>query len=162
MAVSRDITATYRRPQAVYSRLLARGPREDLGLVYLMAGCVLLFIAHLPRLAREAHLGGQDLNMLMAGSLMALVFIAPLLFYGLALASYWILRGLRGRATGFGTRLALFWALLAVSPLTLLNGLVAGFIGAGPAQNSVAYLWFVAFVWFWGNGLWAAHRAGDV
>lgn len=160
MAVSGDITATYLGPRAVVARLLARGPREDLALVYLMAACVLIFVAQLPRLAREAFMTGQELNLLLAGTLMAWVFLAPLLLYGLAFLSHVILRLLSRRVDGFAARLALFWALLAVTPISLLNGLVAGFIGPGAAQSAVSAIWLALFVWFWISGLIAAHRAG--
>ena len=70
MAVTRNITATYRGPGRVVTDLLAMGQREDRALAYLMAGCVTVFIAQMPRLAREAHLTGEDLNMLMGATLM--------------------------------------------------------------------------------------------
>ena len=129
MPVTADITATYRGPGRVIGRLLDAGQREDRALVILMAFCVLMFIAQMPRLAREAHLNGTDLNMLMGGALMAWVFIAPLVLYLLAAVSHLVARLVGAKGSWYGARLALFWALLASSPLVLLHGLVAGFIG---------------------------------
>jgi hypothetical protein len=114
----------------------------------------------MPRLAREAHLTGQDLDMLMGASLLAWIFIAPLALYCVAGASYLVIRVVRGQGSAFGARLALFWALLAASPLMLLNGLVAGFIGPGLELRIVGFLWFAFFLWFWLAGLLAAARAG--
>ncbi|WP_227268093.1 YIP1 family protein [Roseobacter weihaiensis] len=159
MAVTRNITATYRGPGRVVAGLLALGQREDRALAYLMAGCVVVFIAQMPRLAREAHLTGQDLNMMMGGTLLAWIFIAPLVLYCLAGISHLIARLFKGQGTHYGARLALFWALLAASPLMLLNGLVAGFIGPGLELQAVGFIWFVVFVWFWLGGLIAAERA---
>lgn len=158
MAVTRNITATYRGPGRVVTGLLALGQREDRALAYLMAGCVVVFIAQLPRLAREAHLNGEDLNMLMGATLMAWVFIAPLVLYAVAALSHLVAKLLKGRGTPFGARLALFWALLASSPLMLLNGLVAGFVGPGIELQIVGFLWFAFFIWFWLSGLIAAER----
>lgn len=158
MSVTRDIAATYRGPGRVLPRLLAGGPREDRALAYLMAACVLMFIGQLPKLARQAYLTGEDLNMLMGGALLGLVFIAPLLFYGLAWLSHAVARLLGGKGTFWSARMALFWALLAASPLILLHGLVAGFIGPGPQLNIVGLAWFAAFLWFWGSGLWFSER----
>ena len=141
------------------TRLLALGPREDRALAYLMAGCLIVFIAQMPRLAREAHINGDDLNMLMGASLMAWVFVAPLVLYVLAAISHVIAKVFRGKGTHYGARLALFWALLASSPLMLLNGLVAGFIGPGLELQAVGFLWFAVFGWFWIGGLVAAERA---
>ena len=55
--------------------------------------------------------------------------------------------------------LALFWALLASAPVVLLNGLVAGFIGPGPALTIVGVAWVAVFVWFWLSGLRQVQRS---
>ena len=159
MSVSADIVATYRGPGRVMRRLLAMGQREDRALAILMAGCALVFIAQMPRLAREAHLTGQELNMLLGGALLGWLIIAPLAFYGFAALSHLFAKLLGGRGDWFGARLALFWSLLASGPLLLLNGLVAGFIGPGAALNAVGFVWLIVFIWFWVTGLWQAERA---
>lgn len=149
MPVTTDIVATYRGPRRVMRRLLDMGTREDRALAILMAGCVVAFISQWPKLSREAYLTGQELNPMLGGALMAWIVIAPLALYAVALISQLILLSLGARPTGFGTRLALFWAFLAASPLMLLNGLVAGFIGPGPALQSVGLIWVLVFGWFW-------------
>jgi len=153
MAVTSDIAATYRGPGRVMRRLLGMGQREDRALAFLMAGCVLVFVAQLPRLAREAQVTGQELNMLLGASLLAWVIIAPLLLYGIAGLSHLLARILGGRGDWYGARLALFWALLASTPVLLLHGLVAGFTDPGPAQDGIGLLWLGAFLWFWIAGL---------
>ncbi|TDE35278.1 YIP1 family protein [Antarcticimicrobium sediminis] len=158
MAVIRDIVATYWGPGKVLRRLLGIGQREDRALAILMAGCAMVFVAQLPRLAREAHLTGQELNMLLGASLLAWVIIAPLLFYGIAALTHLFARALGGKGDWYGARLALFWALLASSPLLLFHGLVAGFLGEGPALDGVGLLCLVAFLWFWIAGLRQAER----
>lgn len=159
MAITRNISATYRGPGRVMRQLLAMGQREDRALAYLMAGCLVMFVSQMPKLAREAHLTGEDLNMLMGASLMAWVFMAPLLLYGLAALSHLVAKLFRGQGSYYGARLALFWALLASSPLILLNGLVAGFIGPGIELQVVGMVWVGVFAWFWISGLLAAERA---
>lgn len=149
MPVTSDITATYRGPGRVMDRLLAAGEREDRALAVLMGFCALVFVAQLPRLAREAHLTGGDLNMMMGGTLMAWIFIAPLLLYGIAALSHIIARALGGQGSWYGARLALFWSLLASTPVMLFYGMIAGFIGPGPAQQLVGALWLAVFAWFW-------------
>lgn len=158
MAVTRDIAATYRRPRAVIGRLLDGGRREDRALAILMAGCAVTFIAQWPRLAREAHLTGQELYPLLGATLLAWLFVAPLMMYALAGLGHLAARALGGQGTGFGARLALFWAFLAASPLLLLHGLVAGFIGPGAGLQAVGALWLAVFLWFWGSGLREASR----
>ncbi|MAU54106.1 MAG: YIP1 family protein [Roseovarius sp.] len=153
MPVTRDIVATYRGPRRVVRRLLAMGAREDRALALLMGGCILVFVAQWPRLAREAHLAGEALNPRLGGALMGWIVIAPLIFYLLAFLSYLAVRLLRGRISGYGARLALFWAFLAASPLLLLHGLVAGFVGPGAGLSLIGAIWCGVFLWFWLSGV---------
>lgn len=159
MAISRNIVSTYRGPGRVIRGLLSLGQREDRAIAYLMGACVLIFVAQLPRLAREAHLTGEDLNMKMGATLMAWVFIAPLLFYAIAFLARLVGRVLGGKGSAYGARLALFWALLASSPLVLLHGLTAGFVGPGIELQFVGFVWLVVFLWFWIGGTIAQERA---
>lgn len=158
MAATRDIVATYRGPGKVMRRLLARETREDRALIYLMLGCLLVFVAQTPRLAREAFETGQELNALLGASLMAWVFIMPLLLYLIAGITLIVARLLGSKISSYGTRMALFWALLATSPIMLLWGLTAGFVGPGTEMTLVGIIWCAAFLWFWISGFRAAAK----
>lgn len=158
MPVTSDITATYRGPGRVMRRLMAMGQREDRALALVMGFCLIAFVAQLPGLARRAHLEGHDLSALMGGALMGTVFILPLVLYGVAGLAHLVARLLGGRGSWYGARLSLFWSLLASTPLILLNGLVAGFIGHGTALQLVGVLWFGVFMWFWIATLRQAER----
>ncbi|HCE72542.1 MAG TPA: YIP1 family protein [Ruegeria sp.] len=158
MPVTSDIAASYRGPARGMRHLLDMGQREDRALAFVMAFCVIAFVAQLPALARRAHLEQADLNMLMGGALLGSVFLLPLLFYAIALLSHWVARMLGGQGSAYGARLALFWSLLASTPLVLLNGLVAGFIGPGPALSAVGLIWVAVFAWFWLTNLREAQR----
>ncbi|SFB14525.1 Yip1 domain-containing protein [Poseidonocella pacifica] len=162
MPVASDIVATYRGPGRVMRRLLAGPPREDRALAYLMGGCVLTFVAQWPRLARDAHLEGTDINPTLGGALLAWVFIAPLAFYALASVSHLVARLFGGRGSFYGTRIALFWSWLAAAPILLLHGLTAGFVGAGPALQTVGLVWLGVFLWFWLSGLRIAETRADL
>jgi hypothetical protein len=148
MPVTTDIVRTWRGPGAVMHDHLARGRNEPRVLAFLMGACFVMFVARWPALARQAHLEDQDLNLLMGGALMGLIFVAPLLFYGLAFAVHLVNRVSGGQGSAYEARLALFWSLLASSPLILLHGLVAGFVGPGPGLTLVGALWLAAFLWF--------------
>lgn len=156
MAGTRNIVATYKGPRAVVARILSEGVREDRALVFLMIGCLMVFVAQTPRLARQSYLTGEELGMLMGGTLLAWLFIAPLLLYFLAWLVFLVTRILRSKITAYGARIALFWALLAASPIMLLWGLTAGFVGPGIEMTGVGVLWFFVFVWFWVGGMFAA------
>lgn len=158
MPFTQDIAATYRRPGKVVRRLVQAGQREDRALAILMGACAILFVAQWPRLSREAHLTGQDINGLLAGALTGWLLFAPLGLYILAWIAHLVARLLRGQGPSFNARMAVFWGLLAATPLALLNGLVAGFIGPGPALTGVGVLWMVVLLWFWIAGLLAVYR----
>ena len=149
MPVTTDIVASYRGPRRVMRRLLALGESEGRVLATLMAGCGVTFIAQWPRLARQAHVEEVELQPHLGGALMGWVFIAPLGFYLLAFLAHLVSRAFGANGTAHDSRFAMFWSYLAASPLILLHGLVAGFIGPGPALTSVGAIWFGVFVWFW-------------
>ncbi len=153
MSAVSDIVATYGGPRRVVRRILQAGVREERALVILMAGCVVVFVAQWPRLARQAHEQGQELNPLLGGALFAWLFVMPLVLYTLALISHWVLRILGGKGQPFGARIALFWALLASGPIMLLWGLTAGFVGPGSALTLVGVIWIAVFLWVWFSGL---------
>ncbi len=159
MAATQDIVATYTGPGRVVARLVGQGEQESRALVFLMLGCLMVFVAQTPRLAREAHLTDGDLPMMLGGTLMAWMFIVPLVFYAIAMVSHIVARAFGRKQTAYGARIALFWALLASSPVMLLWGLTAGFIGPGPQLSLVGFIWIAVFIWFWIGGLLGAGRA---
>lgn len=156
MPVTTDIAVSYRGPRRVMRRLLAMGQHEGRALAILLAGCAVTFIGQWPRLAREAHLTDQELNPLLGGALLGWLFMAPLALYVIAFLSHLVIRTFGAKGSAFSSRLALFWAFLAASPLMLLNGLVAGFVGEGPALMLVGLAWVAVFLWFWVSNLLVA------
>lgn len=152
MAMLADILATYRRPRQVLRHHLSAGVREDRALVCLMLGCALVFVAQWPRLARAAaQTPDVPFEAYFGAALVSWLFFMPLVFYGLAALSHLGARALGGQGSWFGARMALFWTLLAVSPLWLVQGLVAGLAGPGWALSVAGILLVVTF-----GGLWAA------
>lgn len=154
MALSGDILRSWRAPGEVMREHLARGEREDRALMFLGIACVLIFVAQWPRLARQAQLDESvPLQGLIAGALMGWLFIAPLLLYGLAALLALGMRLIGQRIGGYPARLALFWSLLAVSPVWMLHGLVAGLAGPGAVSTVVGLAALAAFFWLLGAAL---------
>lgn len=159
MAVTLDMLRSWRDPRGVIRRKLADGPREDRAVATLMGACILVFVAQWPRLSREAFFDPSiPFEARMGGALMGTVFLLPLLLYAVAAVSHLVARALGGKGSWFSARLALFWAMLAVSPLMLLNGLVAGFLGQGPALVAVGAVVGIGFLYLWINMLVEAER----
>ncbi len=149
MAVSTEIWRSWRGPGAAVRRQMA-GATEGRALAYLMAACFLIFIAQWPRLSREAYLMPEvPLEARLGAALLGWVFIAPLFFYGLAALSHLVAKAFGGQGTWLGARLALFWTLLALSPVFLLQGLVAGFIGPSPALTATGVVLTLGFFVHW-------------
>ncbi len=159
MAVTTDIVQSWRRPRAVFQRKRAEGLAEARLLATLMGACLLIFVSLTPRLAREAHFDPSvPLDARMAGALMAVLFLVPLIAYALAGLTRLVARVLGGKGSGAASRLALFWSLLATTPLMLLHGLVAGFIGPSTGLSLLGGGVALVFLYIWGNMLAEAER----
>lgn len=159
MAITRNITATYRGPGRVVARILGGPQREDRVLQFLIAACIVIFIAQTPYQSREAFLDDSvPFQARLYWSAFLWIFLFPLVMYALA-ALVWLVSRVMPRApSGYEIRVALFWALLASTPVILLLGLTAGLMGPGPALQGVALLWLAVFLWFWVAGTLAARN----
>ncbi|MER5171630.1 MULTISPECIES: YIP1 family protein [Thioclava] len=156
MSALTDILRTYRAPRQVVRDHLSHAASEPRALTFLLSALILVFIAQWPGLSRFAFHNPQvPLPALMLGQALGLLLAAPIL-YLVALVAQGVAKLLGGQGTGYGSRIALFWALLASAPLLLLRGLVTGFIGMGHQANVISALTFIAFLIFWISGLRAA------
>ena len=161
MSVTQDIIRTYRAPRAVVRRHLDAGQREDRAIAILMAACVVIFVAQWPLLSRKSFEDpGVPLQALLGEALLGWVFMMPLVFYGLAAVSRIVAMAFGGRGTWYSARISLFWTLLAVSPLMLFRGLVAGFIGPSPALMIADFGVTAAFFVIWIQALRESEGAG--
>lgn len=156
MAVTTDILRSWRAPRMVVRRHLDGPVREDRALVFLMLACLLVFVGQWPAAARRAALdpAGAPLEAQIGAALMGWLIIAPLAFYALAALVRLVASALGGQGSWYTARMALFWSLLAVSPVWLLHGLVAGLIGPGPELTTVGAVLLAGFALIWGAGLW--------
>jgi Yip1 domain len=158
MAVTTDILATWKSPRSAVRRHLARGVSEPFAFTLLLVFLILTFVSQWPQASREAFLA-QDPSVAPRLLARALAVLATIPFwYGIAALSRIIARMLGGQGSWYGARIALFWALATVSPLMLLQGLVAGMIGPGPALWSVNIVVGLALLWLWLTMLIEAER----
>lgn len=158
MAFVSDVLESWRRPERVMRRHLARGVSEPFAFTLLLAFLIVAFVAQWPEVARVT---AQNPDVPMApqllGRAMALLATIPV-WYGLAAVGRLAAQAAGGRGTWAGARMALFWALCCVTPLVLLVGMVAGLIGPGPQLTMTGLLAFAAFLFFWGCNLRVAER----
>jgi hypothetical protein len=156
MPVTNDILRTWRRPRAVMRDLLGQGRREDRAIMFLMVSCFLIFVSQWPRLRRVAE-GFEpspfppEMNFegMMTYTFFGSVIILPLMMYVIAALSHLVAKVLGGKGTWFGARLALFWTLLATTPMFLFYGLVRGLIGPGSQAVLVGAIGAALFVVIW-------------
>jgi len=161
MSVVADIALTWRHPRQLMRRKLAEGVREDRVLATLMAACGLMFLAQWPALVRSATVDTTiPLQGRIGGALLAMLFLAPLAFYAVAAISRLVARPFGAAVSGYRARLALFWSLFAVSPLVLVQGLLAGLIGPGWVLNGLGALVLAVFAWTWGAAMREAFAPG--
>lgn len=159
MAITRNIAATYRGPGPVVARILSGDIREDRVLYFLIAACVVIFVAQAPYQSREAFLDPTvPLQARLYWSAFLWIFIFPLLMYGVAGLIWVVSRVMPRPPTGYKIRVSLFWALLASTPVVLLLGLTAGFVGPGLELKIVGIVWCAVFFWFWIGGSIAQER----
>lgn len=135
------------------------GMPERALLAVLMAAMLIFLIAQAPMHARAAELDPSvPFEARMGGSLLAVMCLMPLLAYAVAALVSGLSRLFPRRLHPQDSRLALFWALLASAPATLLTGLVAGLIGPGPALSLTQGVTGIGFVVIWGAGIAALAR----
>ncbi len=160
MSTVSAILRTYRAPREVITTHRASGADEATGLTWLFVACLLFFVAELPELARQSHLEGEDQPLLSLAlpTFYGVVLLAPLMFLLIAAGSHLIAKLFGGQGGWRDARLALFWSLLAVTPIVLFQGLIAGFIGQGTALSLTALLVSIVFLVIWINCLYALER----
>jgi len=160
VALTSDIVATYRGPATVVRRFLAQGRNEVRGLLFMLIAGVLMFVAVTPYQAREAQLDPDiPLQARLYWSAFFYILIVPILVYLFAAVIWFLARVARRRVTGYQIRFTLIWALLASTPVMLLMGLTAGFIGPGIQLQLLGFVWLGVFGWFWSAGLLSADGA---
>ena len=132
---------------------------EGTKLAVLMAAMLVFLIAQAPANARLAQIDpAVPFQARMGGAMLAVMFMMPVLAYAMAAVAAGLSRLTPWRLTPEDSRLALFWALLAVAPAMLMAGLVAGLVGQGPGLTVARAVCGLGFVMIWGAGISALAR----
>ncbi|WP_116131597.1 YIP1 family protein [Tropicimonas sp. IMCC34043] len=168
MAVTSEILRSYRAPRKVMRRLLAAAERDDRpearALAYLFLGCLIIFLSQLPSLV-SFHAVSADappVEALVGVTFFSWMFVWPLLFYLLAAIVHLIARAFGGKGSFSRARVALFWTVLAVSPLMLLRGAVESVAGQGGALAVLDGAIALAFCALWAVSLIEAEAPSTV
>lgn len=162
MSVTAQIFKMYYAPLRGVGAQMDAPPREGRIFTYLMAGALLFAAAGAPGQARDAFYDDSiPVDARLYWSAIWWLGLFPIVAYGLAALSHGVLRLLGSGGAAFRARLALFWALLSLAPLTVLTGLTSAFVGPSPILDIlVAANWGVGIL-FWVVGLSAAYDKGS-
>lgn len=159
MSLMRNIARSYRAPGKVVSGLARDDLREPQVLFFGLLACGLIYVAQWPGLSRAATLDPSvTFEQRMGGALFGVMFLLPLVLYAIAGVLQFALRLVGRAAPGLYVRLAFFWALLAVTPLMLVQGGMIAFLGAHPAVTAFGFVVAGAFLYILGAGLHAVMR----
>lgn len=158
MSLIPDIVESWRAPGRVLRRHLSRPRSEAFVFTFLFTFLLVAFVAQTPYASRLAHLQPQvPMSQRLFATFLGLIATLPL-WYGLATLSRLVAGLMGGRGDWYGARMALFWALVTVTPAMLLMGLSLGFLGQGAQTNALGALVGVMFVVLWALMLREAER----
>lgn len=145
-SLASEILATYRYPRLSFERQLAKNVGDDRILFYGMLACFLAFVARMPSLFHDSMPAGTPPAYVVVSIHFAVsLLMAPLLMYSIAAVSHILARAFGGQGNWRSARLALFWTVLALSPLVLVAGIVE--VAAHP-WFSGALLVLIAILFF--------------
>ena len=153
------IWAARRDLKGSFQAQMDAGYGEERLLAYIAIACIMAFIATLPSaLQNEAFLDdGQIIPMMAAQRFVALVFFAPLFFYGLSAISHVIaVWCFGGQGNYFRARIALFWTMLLSVPLIFIQSIALYAIeltGALGYKGIITWSFSLIWLWIWSTGI---------
>jgi len=147
-----DIINAHKAPRVEMRRHIDNGIAEEQTLFFAFLFGGMNFVSLLPEMAKRAHILDTPLFGLAAQQLIASVFMMPLLMYGIAAISHFVIeRFFGGQGDHIGARRALFWAGCVTLPILLLSAVVTIFFP--PAKTILALATTGIFLWQWISNL---------
>lgn len=145
MSMTMNILRSYRAPRAVLRGLIDQGLREPQVLFFGTLACALIYVAQWPALSRAAALDPSvTFEQRMGGALFGTIFLLPLILYGVAGVLQVAMRVFGRAVPGLWVRAAVFWSLLCVTPLMLLQAALSA--AFGPLGVALVFGFVVAAV----------------
>ncbi len=156
MSASGEIIRAYRGFGASMKRRLEEHPGEERLLIYLVIAILLFFVARIPNLLKVSAIQANEeisIAAIFVTNLVSSFFFAPLLLYAVAALSHLIAKVFGGTGTSYGARLALFWTLLVIAPLSLLSTIIQVAYPADWLTTLLLVGMFLLFTYVWGTCL---------
>lgn len=156
MSASGEILRAYRGFGASMRRRLDEHPGEERLLIYLVIAILLFFVARIPNLLEVSAIQATEdisIEAIFVTNLVSSFFFAPLMFYTVAALSHLVAKAFGGKGTSYGARLALFWTLLVIAPLSLISTILQSAYPADWLSSSLFVGLFLLFTYVWGTCL---------
>ncbi|CUX80519.1 MAG: transglycosylase-associated holin [Roseibaca calidilacus] len=148
MSLTQNILRSYRDPAGVVRGLAQGDLREPQVMFFALLACGLIFVAQWPGLSRAATIDTSvTFEQRMGGAMFGIMFLLPLILYGCAAVLKLGLRLSGANVPGILVRLALFWSLLTVTPLMLLQGGLSAFLGLGLVSQGFGFVVLLVFLY---------------
>ena len=139
-------------------RQIESGAGEERALGWVMVATVLLIAAQSPSTYRNILASGvpaEDLPAAMIMSIVFTLFLGPLTFYGIAALAHIGARLGGAKGPYLNARLALFWALLCVTPLVLITAVLGNLLGPS-FDKPLQYFVLLGFLLIWSDTMTTA------
>jgi len=156
MSASGEIIRAYRGFGASMKQRLDEHPGEERLLIYLVIAILLFFVARVPNLLQVSAIQATEdisIEAIFVTNLVSSFFFAPLLLYAVAALSHLIAKAFGGKGTSYGARLALFWTLLVIAPLSLVSTILQVAFPAAWLSSTLLVGLFLLFTYVWGTCL---------
>lgn len=156
MSASGEIIRAYKGFGASMKRRLDEHPGEERLLMYLVIAILLFFVARIPNLLEVSAVQANEeisIAAIFVTNLVSSFFFAPLMLYAVAALSHLIAKAFGGTGTSYGARLALFWTLLVIAPLSLLSTILQVAYPADWLTTTLLVGMFLLFTYVWGTCL---------
>jgi len=156
MSASGEIIRAYRGFGASMKRRLDEHPGEERLLIYLVIAILLFFVARIPNLLEVSAIQATadiSIQAIFVTNLVSSFFFAPLMLYLVAALSHLVAKAFGGKGTSYGARLALFWTLLVIAPLSLVSTMLQAAFPADWFSSILLVGLFLFFTFVWGTCL---------
>ncbi len=157
MSIVKDTFLTYRAPRKTIKSIITSSG-ESQALLFLILGSILHFFGSIPFLIKSS--GDVALTVFLSANFIGVVILAPLIFYFFAVLGKLGTVVIGWKISWMHSRIALFWALYAVFPLTMVRGLLsyAPKTYDETLQVVLSFTIFAIFLFYWFVGMNEANK----
>lgn len=155
MSTLSDIVIFHIKPRLVIRRRISHSTGDGEALLYLLLACFAFFLAQIPEMVRlNINYGSEfPFHGMVAARFVGVAIFAPILFYIVSALTRIVLKAGGLKISWLNSRISLFWALLASTPMMLALGVVQGLTQSNIVLWSATVIVGLLFLFFWIIGI---------